>query len=180
MTVATATQSEQTTRTARDVMTRDVAVVRADQTLREVAAVLDARHISGAPVVDHDGRLIGVLSENDLLDAARRDAAIPRFAVLGLMPVPDDLFRRAYDDGWKLRAENLMTRKIITAPEDTPLAELAETMVRRRVNRIPIVAENADGSKTLVGIVTREDVLRGLLGLENPNDVPRKGDPPTR
>jgi CBS domain-containing protein len=53
-------------------------------------------------------------------------------------------------------------------------------MVRRRVNRIPIVAENADGSKTLVGIVTREDVLRGLLGLENPNDVPRKGDLPTR
>ena len=153
-----------TQRTARDVMTRNVALVRADQTLREAAALLTECHISGAPVVDRDGRLVGVLSESDLLSDARRDAAIPRFAVLGLSPVPDDLFRRAYDDGWKLRAENLMTRKIVTARQDTPLSELADTMVRRRINRIPIVADKDD--KMLVGIVTREDVLRGLLGLD--------------
>jgi predicted transcriptional regulator len=73
-----------------------------------------------------------------------------------------------------------MTRKIVTAHEDTPLAELAGLMVRRRINRVPIVADDPDG-KTLVGIVTREDVLRGLLGLDRGSgDIAPKGDPSTR
>ena len=93
-----------TQRTARDVMTRNVALVRADQTLREAAALLTECHISGAPVVDRDGRLVGVLSESDLLSDARRDAAIARFAVLGPTPVPAEPLRPAPGVGWNLRA----------------------------------------------------------------------------
>lgn len=77
--------------------------------------------------------------------------------MFGLQTVPDERFRRAYDEGWKLLARDLMTRKVATADENTPIEELANTMGRLRINRIPIVRDNKP-----VGIVSREDVLRAL------------------
>ncbi len=144
--------------TAKDVMTRDVKTVAPDATLHQVAELFAAHHIGGAPVVDEAGNLIGIITEADLLNENKRHAAIPRMALFGFTLVAEERWRAAYDEGFALRAQDVMTRNVVTAPEDTPLSELADTMVRRRVNRVPIVDENG----TLIGIVTRGDVLRGL------------------
>ena len=104
------------------------------------------------------GALTGILTEADLLNRNKRHAALPRLALFGSVLVPEEQWRAAYDEGFALRARDVMTRGVVTAPENTPLEALAEIMVRRRINRLPIVGD--DGR--LVGLVTRADVLRGL------------------
>ncbi|BCW98023.1 MAG: CBS domain-containing protein [Armatimonadota bacterium] len=144
--------------TAADVMTREVITVSADATLREVAEILTQAGISGAPVVDADGRLVGIISESDLLNEEKRREALPRTALYGAVPVSEEKLMRAYKGGMSLKAWDLMTRDVITADEDTPADEVCDLMITNRVNRIPVVR---DGKP--VGIITRSDLLLGML-----------------
>jgi CBS domain-containing protein len=143
--------------TARDVMTKDVQTVRADTPLLEVAELLADRHISGVPVVDEEQHVIGILSESDLIDEHKREARIPRTALYGVFPLPDDVLREAARQGKMLQASDLMTRKVVTATEDTPVHALADLTVQRRVNRIPILRDGR-----LVGIICRSDLVQML------------------
>ncbi|MCC6445110.1 MAG: CBS domain-containing protein [Armatimonadetes bacterium] len=144
-------------KTARDIMNREVLTIDENATLHEVAETLSLHHISGAPVVDKSGRVVGIISESDVIDEKKRKSAIPHLALFGLYAVPEKLLEEAYSEGLALRAMNVMSRDVLTADEETPISELAAMMVRKRINRIPILR---DGK--LVGIVTREDILRGL------------------
>jgi CBS domain-containing protein len=145
--------------TARDVMTTEVCAVRADTPLEEIAQLLATHHISGVPVVENDGRVIGMLSEADLIDEEKRAARIPRTALYGFFPVPEDVLKEVYHGGKHLTAGDMMTKKVATATEDTPVSKLADLMITRRINRVPILR---DGK--LVGIVSRADLLRALTG----------------
>lgn len=143
---------------AKDIMTREVKTVAPQATLREAAELLATHGISGAPVVDESGQVVGIISESDILDEKKRYRALPRMALWGLRPIPEDFLREAYQEGLSLQVERLMSRDVITAEEETPVEELVRLMVSRRINRVPILREGQ-----LVGIVTREDALRGLL-----------------
>jgi CBS domain-containing protein len=156
--------------TAADIMTRNVVAVRPETTLREIAELLVEREVSGAPVVDAAGQLVGVVSEADLIDATKRRAAIPRAALFGVIPVPDEVWLAAYEEGDRLAAADVMTRSVIALPETTPTRELADRMLRHRVNRIPIVQDGR-----LVGIVTRGDLLRAHVQ-EEAHHGDTKGD----
>jgi CBS-domain-containing membrane protein len=160
-----ATNSATGATVAADVMTREVKTIPWDATLRDVAEMLSIHHISGAPVVDDSGKMTGIICEADLINAAKKRAALPHVAAFGVFLAPEETLKRIYQDGATLRAEQVMTRDVITAAPDTPLAELSRIMTRKRINRIPVL----DGEE-LVGIVTREDVLRGLFGLDNAED----------
>jgi CBS domain-containing protein len=142
---------------ARDVMSSEVRAVCEDTPLEEIAALLATHHISGVPVVDEEQRVIGIVSEADLIDEHKRERHIPRVALYGLFPIPEDLLAAAYAGGKGLTARDMMTRKVTTASEKTSCAELADLMVRRHINRVPIVR---DGK--LVGIVCRDDLVRAL------------------
>jgi len=109
------------------------------------------------PIVDWENRLAGIISESDLINEARRRAAIPRLALFGLYALPEPQLLEAYRDGWHLTAADLMSRKLITASEDATLEDLSCLMLQKRINRVPILRAGK-----LVGIVTREDVLRGM------------------
>lgn len=143
---------------AKDIMTKDVKTISLQSTLREAAELLASQGISGAPVLDETGQVVGILSESDILNQGKRYKALPRMALWGLRPIPEDFLREAYQEGLALRVESIMSRHVITAEEETPVEELSRLMVSRRINRIPILR-----GKTLVGIVTREDLLRGFL-----------------
>jgi CBS domain-containing protein len=143
--------------TARDVMTTEVHVARADTPLEEIAQLLATHHISGVPVVENDGRVIGMVSEADLIDEDKRSARIPRTALYGFFPVPEDVLKEAYRGGQHLTAGDVMTKKVALATEDTPVSKLADLMIARRINRVPI---HRDGK--LVGIVSRADIVRAL------------------
>jgi CBS domain-containing protein len=135
-----------------NLMTRDVVTVTPETPLKDAAAVLASRKISGVPVVDSSGAVVGVLSEADIL--AKESGRKARGGVLGWLLEADV----ALDD--KVRAKTVgeaMTAPAITIPPGRPVHEAATCMVTESVNRLPVVE---DGK--LVGIVTRADLVRAF------------------
>jgi CBS domain-containing protein len=122
----------------------------------EVARLLVERHISGAPVVDETGRLVGIVTEADLLPKEAGPAGLPLTALLGPEAPPEVREHLRRYRGRVVR--EVMTREVVTATEDTPVQQLAALMLRKQVNRIPIVR-----GERVVGIVTRNDVLRAFF-----------------
>ena len=134
--------------TVRDVMTTSVVAVRKDASFKEMAAMLRSRRISAFPVLDDQGRVIGVVSEGDLLvkEAVQADGA-SLFAALRHL--------REDDKAAGITAGDLMTGPAVTIGPDAPVEEAARLMYDRRVKRLPVV--NTAGR--LLGIISRVDVL---------------------
>lgn len=142
-----------------DVMTRDVVHVAPDAPLREVAQLLSERRISGVPVVDEAGTCVGVVSEADLLPkqlSRGPSQRLPLEWILGDRHDPEEQRRRA-----ATTAAQAMSSPAVTIGPDRPLREAAGLMVERDVTRLPVVSEGA-----LVGILTRADLVRAYLGLD--------------
>ena len=134
------------------VMTRDVVSVAPDTPIKDVATVLTQRGISGVPVCDADGTVIGVLSEADLLvkQGGPQHVSGGLFAwLVDTASAPDIAKLRAHTAG------EAMTTPAITVEAGMPVTEAARTMVERGVNRLPVVEDGR-----LVGIVTRADLVR--------------------
>lgn len=146
---------------AKDIMTSDVKAVGERTPIKEVAELLAENSISGAPVVDESGRLIGMVTEADLINMGKLEkkleSALPRTALFGLWVVPERLLEDARHHSLKLTAKDVMTHPVITAGEDATVQELADLIVKNKINRIPILK---DGQ--LAGIVTRHDILLGM------------------
>lgn len=135
-----------------ELMTKDVVTVTATTTLHEAAKLLVEKRISGMPVVDDDDRVIGVLSEADILVKAGGSAS--RNRLLGWLFEPD------FGDEDKIRAQTVgeaMSAPALTISSHRPVHEAARLMVGEGVNRLPVVE---DGK--LVGILTRADVVRAF------------------
>lgn len=140
--------------TIEDVMTKDVATAEVGTPLRDVAALLAEKKISGLPVV-HDGRVVGVVSEADIL-AKERGEARERRGLFGFLV--DD--RAAAELKLEARtAGEAMTAPAVTIAPGRPVAEAAATMIDERVNRLPVV----DRDGRLLGIVTRADLVRAFV-----------------
>jgi CBS-domain-containing membrane protein len=132
--------------TVKDVMTTEVVVVRRETTFKEMAAVLRRHRVSALPVVDDAGRVVGVVSEADLL--AKEALANP-----GVMA--EVLHHQDVRKAEGLTAGDLMTHPPVTAAPEDPVEQAARIMHFMRVKRLPVV--NSGGE--LVGIVSRSDVL---------------------
>ncbi len=143
---------------ARDVMTTAVTTVAPATPVPEIAALLLDRHISAVPVVDADNRILGIVSEGDLIHRAESDTERRRSWWLALLRTGSEDRAREYVKTHGRRAEDVMTRDVITVGEDTPLGEIAELLERRRIKRVPVVRDGR-----LVGIVSRADLLRELV-----------------
>lgn len=137
-----------------DIMTRDVVTVGPDATLKQAARELVARRISGMPVVDDEGRVLGVLSEGDLL-YKQRGAREPEGGLLGWF-----VDRRHETEDAKLDArlvKEAMTSPAMTIDAGWSLTSAADRMLSGGVNRLPVVRAGR-----LVGIVTRADIVRAF------------------
>lgn len=127
----------------RDVMTRGVVAVSPDASFRHLAGLLRAHRVSGFPVVDDNGIVVGVVSEADLLaNQARQDQR-------GRLP------HREHASPGELTVSDLMTRPAVTTSPGELVSDAARLMSSRRLRRLPVV----DGHGRLVGIVSRCDVL---------------------
>jgi CBS domain-containing protein len=143
-----------------EIMTRRVRTARPDASLREAAREMSEGHVSGLPVCDASGRLVGILTEGDILRVFRK-VSIPFFIdVLGgefAIPGPHVL-ERQLQEVTAYRVDQLMTRQVVTARPDEEVAEAARRMHRHDVKLLPVV--EADGR--LVGVVSRADIVRAF------------------
>lgn len=144
---------------ASDVMTSNVVSAKPDMTVSEVARLLVDKGISGAPVIDAAGHVVGMISEGDLLhreelgtDQRRRSWWL-------------DLFSSSNDakDYIKTHAQtvqDVMTTPVISVDEDAPLSEVANILETRRIKRVPVTKAGQ-----LVGIVSRANLVQALASL---------------
>jgi CBS domain-containing protein len=160
------------TLTAKDVMNPEVLTVRVDLTVRELSAFLTEKQISGAPVVDLDGRLVGMVSVTDVAenDAERPDLVADR-------SLPEDVrgwenrmdaedVRPLHIESDDLLVRDIMTPTVYTVPDDTPVAELAHAMVAGRIHRLLVTRRSR-----VVGIVTSLDLVQLLAEHRPGRDV---------
>jgi CBS domain-containing protein len=135
-------------------MTTDVATLAPDASLKDAARMLVTRGISGMPVCDKNGHVVGVLSEADLL---YKEAGPPKHASGLIERLTEQRKLADYFKPDAMCVEEAMTRPVITIGPGRPLAEAARLMVKKGINRLPVVKDD-----TLVGIVTRADLVRAF------------------
>jgi CBS domain-containing protein len=144
---------------ARDVMTQPVISIDADAPIALAVRLMLQKTISGLPVIDAAGNLVGVVTEGDFLRRAEAGTqqTQPRWLefVMGAGALADQ-----YVKAHGRKIAEVMTRDVKTATEDTPLPEVIDLMERHRVKRIPILR-----GKKLIGIVTRANLLRALASV---------------
>ena len=141
---------------AKDIMTRKVVTVTPDTEVREVARLLTERRISAVPVVDEQGRVLGIVSEGDLVRRPELGTERHPSWWLRLFLSPEDQARE-FVKSHGHRARDVMTRDPVTVDEEASLEDIAELLETRHIKRVPVVHEGR-----LVGIVSRADLLRAL------------------
>jgi CBS domain-containing protein len=151
---------------ARDVMTSPVITVKATTTVKEVARLFLERRISATPVLDDQGKLVGIVSEGDLVHRSEISTERRRPWWLVLM-AGDEGLAAEYIRAHATRVDDLMSRNVITAAPDTPLHEIAEMLEKYGIKRLPIVR---DGQ--LVGIVSRANLVQAIATSGSKLDVP--------
>ncbi len=160
---------------ASDVMTRDVATVREDLPIAKLLEMLPERGYSGFPVVDGDGRAVGLISQNDVLralayavagddlppefQAGRRRAATHLIgrATPAPAPAPDAAARGSAVARLLGRpVRDVMTPSVEACAADAPVADVCETMARRRIHRVVVL----DRERRVAGIIAALDLVR--------------------
>jgi predicted transcriptional regulator len=144
---------------AKDIMTQNVITVRQSSTIEELARLLVDNKISGAPVVDGKGNLIGIVTENDLIRKNKR------FHIPTIIRLFDAFImlqsQSAIEEEIKAMAAatvgDIYSKQLVTVSEETPVDEIATIMSERKVHLIPVV----DGKK-IKGIIGKVDIIRGL------------------
>jgi CBS domain-containing protein len=154
---------------AMDVMTGNVITVTPETPVQDLAKLLSQHGISGVPVVNAENRLVGIVSEGDLLhrtETGTERRIQPRRVrwLDGLMS--DHNVARDYLKSHGRHVQDVMTRDVITVEETTELAEIADLLETKRVRRVPVVRDGA-----VVGIVSRANLVRALamVSPETPN-----------
>ena len=147
---------------AMDVMTKEVLTVKPDATVRDVATLLAQRGISGVPVVDANNRVVGIVSEGDLLH--RTEIGTERRPKRHRSWWLDSFASGIATDYVKShgrKVEDVMTREVITVAETTELADVAVLLETNGIKRVPVVTDGR-----LVGIISRANLVRALAATE--------------
>jgi CBS domain-containing protein len=148
---------------AQDIMTRDPITVAPATSVRDAARLMVDHGISGLPVVDEHGHLVGIVSEGDLIVRQR-----PRSRVSWWQIFLDDGERlaREYTKAVGLTCGEVMTREVITVAPETATESIAALLDARRIRRVPVVHE-----RHLVGIVSRGDLIKMLAAAPAPSPM---------
>jgi len=141
----------------REIMATDVVTVRRDTSVNDIARLMSERDISGIPVVDDAHRVVGIVTELDMIVRNTR-LEMPAFIQIldGRIPLETPgHYRKRLQHMLGTHAADIMTAEVVAIGPDDTVEDLAELMVKRRFNPVPVV-ENG----VLVGIVSRADLIR--------------------
>ena len=148
--------------TAQDIMTRKVVTITKDFTIRDLSKLLLSNKISGAPVVDEKGKLLGMVTDADIITEDISPIfsyhIVPLLMSYGIIENIEQYQKdiRLY---LETTVEKIMTRKVKSVKMDTPVSEVAKIMVRNNINRIPVV----DNDNNLIGIIARDNVIESMV-----------------
>ena len=147
-------------KTVADIMTRDPITVGIDTSLGDVIKILAERRISGLPVIDSTGKLVGIVSETDLM--WRESGATPPPYIMLLDSViyleNPGRYERELHKVLGQTAGEVMSKNPITIAPEKPLREAAHLMHERNVHRLPVV----DTQGSVIGVLTRGDIVRAM------------------
>ncbi len=139
-----------------ELMTRDVMTIPPDMNVREAAKVLFDKQISGLPVVDENRKVVGMITEKEIINMA-----LPKFAEeLGDFDVVlnEEPFHKKLAEADKIKVREIMRREVLCTGEDVSVAEVARLMIAKKQRRIPVL----DKDKKLVGIIARADIVKKI------------------
>jgi CBS domain-containing protein len=145
---------------AQDAMTKDVVTVGPQTTVGEIAAVLVRHRISAVPVVSEDSRVIGIVSQTDLGHRSETGTERQRKWWLDMF-ADSDTKAREYIKSHGLKAEDVMSRIVVSVSKQATLAEVADVLDSHRIRQVPVM----DGGK-LVGMISRADLVRKLAEIK--------------
>ncbi len=147
--------------TAKDIMTQDIISVQKETSVAELAKLLTSHHISGAPVLDDEGKVLAVVTESDLIDQSKK-LHIPT-----VITILDSVFYLENPDKMEAEMKKIAASTVeeicsgspkIVSP-DTGLDEIATIMAEGNIHTIPVLDE-----EKLVGIIGKKDIIKTLIG----------------
>jgi CBS domain-containing protein len=147
---------------ARDIMQKDVVTLKPGTSVEDAGRLFIEKNISGAPVLDDDGNLVGIVTENDLISKEKR-FHIPTIIRIFDAFIPLESDAKVEQEIRKMAATTvgeICTRDVITIKEDTDLNEIATIMSEKKVHLLPVMKEGE-----IVGIVGKKDLIRALSGV---------------
>lgn len=144
---------------ALDIMTPSVVTATPDMTIHDAARLFVDHHISGMPVVDATGQVVGIVSQGDLLHRAENGTGHGKrpWWLEFLLSSPREQAARYVKEHGRLVGD-VMSNQVISIFEDMPLDQIADLMERRHLKRVPVLTEGK-----LVGIVSRSNLIRALV-----------------
>jgi len=145
--------------TAQDIMTREVITVKESATVRELAALLLTSNISGAPVIDEAGKVIGVVTESDLIFQNKKVHLPTAFAILDafvFLERPEKMEQELKKIAGS-RVGDICSRKLISVSPETELEELATLMAEKKIHTLPVMTGG-----NLVGVIGKSDIIRTI------------------
>lgn len=145
---------------ARDIMNKEVITVNPEDDVEQLVKLLLENKISGVPVVDEQGKVIGIVSEADLI-YPEKSVHLPAF-----IPVLDGIiflesFKKLEKEIKKMTAykvKDVMIKDVVTVDEDANLEDIVNILLNKKINRVPVVNSN----NKLIGIITRSNILKHI------------------
>lgn len=151
---------------AHDIMVSPVVTVKPSTSVQDVAKILLERRISAVPVVDDQGKIVGIVSEGDLMH--RAESGTQRKHAWWLRGfIGDETLAAEYVKAHARKVTDVMTRNVISATPDSPLHEIAALMEKNAIKRVPIVKD-----RYLVGVVSRANLIQAVASGRKVLDVP--------
>lgn len=155
---------------AHQIMTKYVTTVTPHTSIQDAANIMLRCHVSGVPVVNDDGTLVGIVSESDFLRRSEIGTERKRSPLLRFFAGTGKLATEfVHERGRKV--DDVMTPDPVTVNEQTPLGELVEIMEKRGIKRLPVMS-----GKVLVGIVTRSNLLQAVASMAHEIPDPTADD----
>ena len=145
---------------AKDIMTSDVVVVKQDATIKDIAEIFLKNRIGGVPVVDDENKIVGIISETDIIQK-EKNVNVPSFINILQGYIFFDSFKEVEDDIRKIaayKASDIMSKDVMTVKEDDSVEYVANEMIKKSINRVPVVDDN----KYIKGIICRYDLIKAM------------------
>jgi CBS domain-containing protein len=152
--------------TAKEIMSKPALSTLSTETVKSVLELLAEKRISGIPVVNEEEKVIGIISDTDIIRYSHQLNVVPLANLSGWISPHTDIsdmasVRKGFDLLHRTPVNLVMTKKVYTIQEDAPVSEVAKLMNRRKINRVPVV----DAEGKLIGIIARSDLVQCMANL---------------